>query len=85
MASQLQGNINGTCRHAHTIQRYKGPKSPCAERQIHGCCPKFLVPEMAQLHEKQIYFRETFVEPSPCMILTTSSVSKRKGRRERER
>ena len=38
-----------------------------------------------QLHEKQNYFRETFAEPSLCMILIASSFSKRKRERERER
>ena len=49
-----------------------------------GCCPKFLVPEMATFTRKKS-FRETFAEPSPCMILITSSFGKRKRKRERER
>ena len=52
--------------------------------RIYGRCPKFLVPEMATFRRKKS-FRETFAEPSPCMILTTSSLSKRKRKRERER
>ena len=51
---------------------------------IHGCCPKFIVPEMATFTRKKA-FRETFAEPSPCMILIASSFSKRKRRRGRER
>ena len=51
---------------------------------IYGCCPSSLVPEMATFTRKT-YFRETFTEPSPCMILITSSFSKRKRKRERAR
>ena len=51
---------------------------------IWGCCPKFLVPEWPTSREQKS-FRETFAEPSPCMILITGSFSKRKRKRERER
>ena len=44
-----------------------------------------LVPEMATFTRKKNSFRETFAEPSPCMILITGSFSKRKRKRERDR
>ena len=49
---------------------------------IHGCCPKFLVPEVAAFTKK--YVHETFAEPSPCMFLITSSAIEKERERESE-
>ena len=43
-----------------------------------------LFPKWPTSQEKKS-FRETFAEPSPCMLLITGSFSKRKRKRERER